>query len=635
MPCPIYCLVFLIVPLFLITTVRVVPTLYGDEYYSLTETHNLSGNIHAFGYFLQLRIWSGFAESDFALRTLSVVWAAIALVSFKKWVDEAALPSDAVFLATALLAVNPFFWQYATQIRFYSLFMAASVLLYWRTGALISRPTGRNWFWFLAASVLLVTSHFFGWLVWGIALFLLLAQWRPRWAWGVLTTGLGGALVLLLWPGAQGQLLTLVYRMTNPYAEVPVQWGRGLSLGMFAKIPLTLFQFVFGERVYPLTWWLTFPGTLIAGWCGIQGARRIVRYPKLLGWSIGGLTLLLALYLIFDPLAPVSLQGAAPRYLIFVLPIFWIVLALGAVGSKIATLGLVGTQFAAFGFLLFSPWSVNGGDMMDWSRYLREAIALPGQSCLVVDGRGRGPAERYAPSGVRVASALDECLGYERVVLISNDYRLSVVRHFDGWASTLAQRDYELLSNSTHFPAQITTYQRSAQKESQLPPARLDLPEQDLRLPLQSHRYGWQLPGFVRLDAERVSITHAFPIAGRDAPFVVSNYRSGVEIAPGAPVLSLVWQGEEGQRSETILRAGVETAGWDEVCSACERAATWTKRLHLVGAQAYPGAYRHYQASIWATRLTMPDFPAHSLTVRSLLDSGTVYYWGIFAVGDE
>lgn len=610
----------------LIFVVGAFPALYGDEYDSLFDALHLTGNVHAIGYFAQLRLWLQLSGSDAWLRLLSLVWAGVALVCQSRWLEAEGLPPSVCRLAGALLAINPFFWQYAFQIRFYSFLLAASLLVFWRTALYHRSSSRRNLFWLLLSFALVVTSHLFGWMVVGLSFLYLLARRRPCLAAAAAIAGASVAVVLMLWPSGQHRAIALVYRFTNPYAVVPETGLRGLSPAMAAKLPLTFFFFTMGERVYPLTIWLVAPALALVGLCSLRGLRKTAAYPGLATWCLLGMLATAAVFLVLDPMAPPSLQGAAPRYVIFVLPVFLALLALGASDSRGLMFGLAAIQVVALAFFLFPTWSYGQGDIIDWRRAFSEAVAVPSKTCLVVDGRASGPAERYAPPGVHISRQLDGCLGHERLVLVTGDFRLRQVRSFDAMAARLAA-DYDVVDAMSRFPAQITVYDLRPGGLAQLPPGRLDLPEQDLRLPLTT-REGWTLNGFVRLDSE--TPVYEGPIEVSEPAVVLSNFRSSTHVPAGTPVLSVTLLGAAGEQQSTILHAGRETAAWDGTCSACRPVASWTKRLHLVGAQGYPGAYRHHEAFIWAAPIPMPQWPVHSLRAETLLPRATVYLWGLY-----
>ncbi len=625
-----YCLV-------VVLGLRSFPALYGDEYGSLFDSQHLMGNLHAIGYYLQLNAWLYLFQSDLALRLLSIFWGFLSILFLERWLCAEHLPDGVRRLTLALFVLNPFFLQYALQVRFYSFFLACSLLSFWRFKEWENAPNRRSAVLLALSLFMTIISHFFGLLVFVIITILIL---RKRFAWLIWATMIVAAIgyiALLFIPGALQFLVTIVYRFTNPYVSVPQSEPRGLSLAMLAKIPLTFYFFAVGERLYPLLLWPVLSILLVIGLCGVRGIFQIMRYPSIAAWAASGILLIVALFLVFDPLAPASLQGASPRYAIFALPIFWIVLAFGAYSSRILQAFLIISQITALMFFLFpvwsnglfghSIWSYGRSDLINWPTYFREAVVDPKTTCIIVDGRGRATVERYAPQGVAITNDLQQCPRSDRVVLVSNDYRINMVRRMDAIGQALSA-GYTLISNVTLFPAQVTVYQRSTAPGAQISPGRLDLPEQDLQLPLRATQRDWDLAGFVRLDQQQPSIVLRMPAVG--ANYIVSNYRNLHLLAAGTPVFTLSWIGADGRTEEKVMRAGIDTAAWDGNCTACEPTAHWLKRAALVGARGYSDAYREYTATLWASHLVAPAWPVTQVVMRSLLADGTIYIWGLY-----
>jgi hypothetical protein len=308
------------------------------------------------------------------------------------------------------------------------------------------------------------------------------------------------------------------------------------------------------------------------------------------------------------------------------------VLALGAQVWKPLQPSLIILNLVGLYFLAAPTWSYGGSDYMDWQKYLREAVVNPQQTCVITDGRAYDPVTRYVPVGTKVASsgeALD-CLGFSRIVLASNDYRLFQVRFFDEMEEAI-HKHYQLVSNRTVFPAQITTYEKTSVQLFQFAPSRLDLPEQDLLFPLFVEHSGSQINGFARLDAETPQLTMALENNNSGDFLILTNYRVENTPKPGTPVFQIHFQAKPDYEDvDILLRAGEETAGWDGTCKSCMSVYEWTKRLHLLGSYAYPGAYRQYQAHVWGFPVNLAHQKFESVTITYLPTEGTGYFWGIY-----
>jgi hypothetical protein len=74
----------------------------------------------------------------------------------------------------------------------------------------------------------------------------------------------------------------------------------------------------------------------------------------------------------------------------------------------------------------------------------------------------------------------------------------------------------------------------------------------------------------------------------------------------------------------------VETSAWDAASSGCRLLDRWPKRLHLVGATGYSGAYRQHRAAVWGKLLPNVPDAVEEIQVKSLLKTGTFYFWGLY-----
>ncbi len=614
--------------------VNAFPSLYGDEFGSLGEARHLTGYIHPIGYYFQLYIWSSINQSDWFLRLLSVVWLGAGIYFLDQWLKFEEIPSQVGNLTIWLALLNPFLWFYGFQIRFYAMFFASSILFIWRFRAWQKQASGRYLFYLLLSALLLLTSNLFGTLVVGTVLlnYIWVKLGSKRW---ILAFVLAFAALVIYLPFTRSALLWVLARASKSTYVPTAEITRGISLAILAKVPFTFFVFTVGLRVHPLWGWFTVPAMLLMVSSLMSGLWYLRRLLVLNSLTIFMLLNILFMFLILDPLAPPQVlgAGAAPRYLVFVVPYFLLLLALGAQTWHPLKYALIVASLGGIYFLAFPTWSYGGDDFVNWKKMLAQAVASPQDTCIITDGRANGAVERYHPANIKIAyqGNLTDCTGFKRIVLVSNDYRLSMVRYFDETSVELSNK-YNLVSNTTLFPAQVTVYEQNIDESSQLPPSRLDLPEQDLRFPLTSPNFDRKIQGFVRLDAERSNITIPLTQENLSDLWILTNYRSDLPVVDGTPVFRLQFSDSNGNDHEIILRAGVETAVWNGSCNSCKSVYQWTKLAHLLGSYSYPGAYRQYKSHIWGFLLTnlIHSKEFNSVNVAYLLPDGTGYFYGIF-----
>ena len=130
---------------------------------ALAEEHNMDF------YYLLLHFWMNLGRSEFMLRALSVLFAALTVPLFYSFGVTVFGPRTGL-LAMLLLALNAYHLRYSQEARSYALVVLLVTLssLFFVAG--VQRPSWKAWGSYTATAVLAVYSHFF-------AVLVLLAQW--------------------------------------------------------------------------------------------------------------------------------------------------------------------------------------------------------------------------------------------------------------------------------------------------------------------------------------------------------------------------------------------------------------------------------------------------------------------------
>jgi len=120
-------------------------------------------------YYLLLKAWLHFGQSQGFIRSLSVVFAAATLPAVY-WVARTLYNQQVGLIAAALFTFNAYSVRYAQEARSYSLFLLLAALSSGFLVAWLRQPTRRNWIGYVLTSTLAVYAHFY-------ALLLAAAQW--------------------------------------------------------------------------------------------------------------------------------------------------------------------------------------------------------------------------------------------------------------------------------------------------------------------------------------------------------------------------------------------------------------------------------------------------------------------------
>jgi hypothetical protein len=120
-------------------------------------------------YYVLLRFWLHFGQSEFFIHSLSVVLAAATLPAIY-WLAKLLFDRRTALIATALLTFNAYHVRYSQEARGYALFVLLAVLSSGFLVADLRQPTRLHRLGYILASILAVYVHFY-------ALLLLATQW--------------------------------------------------------------------------------------------------------------------------------------------------------------------------------------------------------------------------------------------------------------------------------------------------------------------------------------------------------------------------------------------------------------------------------------------------------------------------
>ncbi|HYH87442.1 MAG TPA: glycosyltransferase family 39 protein [Pyrinomonadaceae bacterium] len=151
--------------------------LWFDEIFSVTAARHTWGELWGFAaadlihpplFYAFLKIWTTLGgESLFWLRLLPALTSVLALVPFFLLARELRLTAPATNIALLLLAANGYLIKYAQEVRMYSLLLLLALVSLWLFAKLFnSSHTSRALLLALTiANLLLVYTHYYGWLV--------------------------------------------------------------------------------------------------------------------------------------------------------------------------------------------------------------------------------------------------------------------------------------------------------------------------------------------------------------------------------------------------------------------------------------------------------------------------------------
>jgi mannosyltransferase len=193
-------------------------------------------------YVALLRVWTRvLGESESAVRSLSAVIGVATLAAFFALAFRL-LSRRAALIATLLLACAPYHVYYSQEARNYALLLLLTVLSYLGLVAWDERPTPARAVAYVAATVLLLYTHVFGFFVWAAQLIWIAIRARERGDWRArLLPPIAIGVLVLPWIAAPWTALLLRQTSTHTTSlrlNRPTVWSLFTSAYQFAGSPL-------------------------------------------------------------------------------------------------------------------------------------------------------------------------------------------------------------------------------------------------------------------------------------------------------------------------------------------------------------------------------------------------------------
>ena len=165
--------------------------LFSDEVFSAETAHRswsqlqravITDVVHPPLFYCLLKIWIAATDALAWMKLLPVLFAVLAIVPFLLLCRELKLRPAAINLALFLMAVNEYLVNYAQELRMYSLLLLLVVTSMWLFAKLIN-DSGRALVVqaaLLVTNLLLVYTHYYGWLIVAGELLFVIVKRRDR-----------------------------------------------------------------------------------------------------------------------------------------------------------------------------------------------------------------------------------------------------------------------------------------------------------------------------------------------------------------------------------------------------------------------------------------------------------------------
>jgi uncharacterized membrane protein len=209
--------------------------------------------IHPPFFYALLKIWIGFGgESIFWLRLLPLLFATLSLIPFILVCRELKQTRSTILFAIFLLSINGSLINYTQRVRMYTLLMCLSLFSIWLFARYFNR--GKSLFALLIVNLFLVYTHYFGPLVVGCEVAIVLLFQRIKWRGAAAIFG-SATLAMLPWAYAVLSASRSGSELSQNIAWISRPGLREIGIFIFDLIEPFYFQFSTTEptSIYAVT----------------------------------------------------------------------------------------------------------------------------------------------------------------------------------------------------------------------------------------------------------------------------------------------------------------------------------------------------------------------------------------------
>jgi hypothetical protein len=137
--------------------------------------------VHPPFFYLLLKLWIAIGgESSLWLRLFPALIAIATIVPFYFLCRELNLPASQIGLALLFAAINGYLIHYAQELRMYSLLLFLTACSLWRFARFCNSVSRTNLVALFVVNLLLVYTHYFGWIVVGVEFVFSILRWHRQ-----------------------------------------------------------------------------------------------------------------------------------------------------------------------------------------------------------------------------------------------------------------------------------------------------------------------------------------------------------------------------------------------------------------------------------------------------------------------
>ena len=290
-------------------------SLWEDEILSLNAADRISSvatfftadseNAHPPLYFLILKFWKYFGNSESYLRILSALFGIISIYIFYLLANKF-FPSRTAYISSAIISFSPFLIRFDREVRMYSLFMLLTILSIYFLLVLLKSNRKKDWALFSFFSILSLYTHYHSIIVlFSCFIYYLISNPNKNNLKPFITSFLFIALAYSFWVSS---FLQHLFAYSDELSRFPSVYGFWIQ-------PIYVFYcFTLGQSILPWQWYITVPSAIICFYLIFIIIKKMLKNKEQ--------KLFLLLFLLLPIIIVSFFSEVMPRYMIFIYPIY-------------------------------------------------------------------------------------------------------------------------------------------------------------------------------------------------------------------------------------------------------------------------------------------------------------------------
>lgn len=274
------------------------------------------GDAHPPLYFLFLKLWSYFGDGEFYLRLLSVIFG-IFVIPATYLLGRQFFEKRACLLAAFLVAISPFLLTFDRELRVYPQFVFFTIIsIFFYINALKENKNG-YWFGYTIFTILNSYTHYHAFLViasmW-LFFFLRFRTYKSLWKRALFSQIAIAFCFCFLLPAFLFHL-----KIFSVLGGEPTRFPT--VFGFWIKPLYLFFSYSLGQTILPWNFLIVVPGVVVFSFFFFWGFKTMFKSKETLVFFL--------VFLLFPILLALLISDVMPRYLVFLSPIFCIVIGQG------------------------------------------------------------------------------------------------------------------------------------------------------------------------------------------------------------------------------------------------------------------------------------------------------------------